>query len=317
MSNKDFIRFFNLQLFADGAGAGDGGTGDSGATGATGTDAASQTKGEKVSLEDVKYGIQAETKEQAAAVQEETKAQPDRAAEFKKLIDGEYKDLYDENVQAILKKRLKGTNETVEKYNALAPTLEILSKKYGVDASNIEALNKAIEEDDTFYEQEALDKGVSVEHLKEIRKMERENAELKRQMQEKETRENANKLYASWMKQSDEIKTVYPSFDLQEWLQNPRFVELLRSNIDMRTAYEVLNKDNIIRSAMQFTAKTVEQKIANKIAANGARPAENGTSSQSAAVVKSDVSQLSNADIDEINRRIARGEKISFGSTRS
>ena len=319
MSNKESIRFFNLQLFADGAGAGDGGTGDSGATGATGMAAASQTKGEKVNLSDVKYGIQAEeTKEQAAAVQkEETKAQPDRAAEFKKLIDGEYKDLYDENVQAILKKRLKGTNETVEKYNALAPTLEILSKKYGVDASNIEALNKAIEEDDTFYEQEALDKGVSVEHLKEIRKMERENAELKRQMQEKESRENANKLYASWMKQSDEIKTVYPSFNLQEEMQNPRFVELLRSNIDMRTAYEVMHKDDIIRGAMQFTAKTVEQKIANKIAANGARPAENGTSSQSAAVVKSDVSQLSNADIDEINRRIARGEKISFGSTRS
>ena len=319
MSNKESIRFFNLQLFADGAGAGDGGTGDSGATGATGMAAASQTKGEKVSLSDVKYGIQAEeTKEQAAAVQKaETKAQPDRAAEFKKLIDGEYKDLYDENVQAILKKRLKGTNETVEKYNALAPTLEILSKKYGVDASNIEALNKAIEEDDTFYEQEALDKGVSVEHLKEIRKMERENAELKRQMQEKESRENANKLYASWMKQSEEIKTVYPSFNLQEEMQNPRFVELLRSNIDMRTAYEVMHKDDIIRGAMQFTAKTVEQKIANKIAANGARPAENGTSSQSAAVVKSDVSQLSNADIDEINRRIARGEKISFGSTRS
>jgi hypothetical protein len=316
MSNKTLFRFFNLQLFADGAGAGEGGTGDSGATGATGMAAASQTKGEKVSLEDVKYGVQEATKEQAAAVQQETKAQPDRAAEFKKLIDGEYKDLYDENVQAILKKRLKGTNETVEKYNALAPTLEVLSKKYGVDASDIEALNKAIEEDDSFYEQEAIDRGMTVEHLKEVRKMERENAELKRQMQEKETRENANKLYASWMEQSEQIKTVYPSFNLQAEMQNPRFVELLRSNIDMRTAYEVLHKDDIIRGAMQFTAKTVEQKVANKIIANGARPAENGTSSQSAAVVKSDVSQLSYSDMDEVNRRVLRGEKISFGSTR-
>ena len=145
--------------------------------------------------------------------------------------------------------------------------------------------------------------------------MERENADLRRQMQEHETRENANKLYASWMEQADKAKAVYPSFNLEAEMQNPQFVDLLRANIDVRTAYEVLHKDEIIPAAMQFTAKTVEQKLTNKIIANGARPAENGTSSQSAAVVKSDVSQLSNAEIDDLNRRIARGEKISFGTT--
>ena len=181
-----------------------------------------------------------------------------------------------------------------------------------MDASDIDALNKAIVEDDSFYEAEALEKGVTVEQLKQIRKMERENAELKRQMQEKETRENANKLYASWMEQSEKTKAVYPTFDLQAEMQNPRFVDLLRSNVDVRTAYEVLHKDEIIPAAMQFTAKTVEQKLTNKIIANGARPAENGTTSQSAAVVKSDVSQLSKADRQEIIRRVARGEKIRF-----
>ena len=82
--------------------------------------------------------------------------------------------------------------------------------------------------------------------------------------------------------------------------------------VDVRTAYELIHKDEIIAGAMQFTAKTVEQKIANKIMANGARPNENGMSSQSAAVVKSDVSQLSKADRQEIIRRVARGEKIRF-----
>jgi hypothetical protein len=81
----------------------------------------------------------------------------------------------------------------------------------------------------------------------------------------------------------------------------------------VRTAYELTHKDEIIAGAMQFTAKTVEKKIADKIAANGARPTENGLNSQSASLTKSDVSQLSKADILDIQRKVARGEKISFG----
>ena len=159
----------------------------------------------------------------------------------------------------------------------------------------------------------AREKGISVQQLKEIRKMERENAELKRQMNEKTTQENASKLYSAWMDQAQQAKAVYPSFDLNAEMQNPQFVNLLRSNVDVRTAYEVLHKDEIIPAAMQFTAKTVEQKLAKKIAAGGARPVENGISSQSAARVKSDVSQLSKADREEIIRRVQRGEKITFG----
>ena len=216
-------------------------------------------------------------------------------------------------MQDTIQKRLKGTKETVEKYNALAPTLEMMAKKYGVDVGDTEALNKAIEEDDSYYEEEALEKGLTVQQLKEIRKMERENADLKRKMQEQQSQENANKLYATWMTQAEEAKKVYPSFDLRAEMQNPKFVDLLRSNVDAKTAYEVLHKDEIIPAAMQFTAKTVESKIAKKIAAQGARPVENGMSSGSPAVVKSDVSQLTKMDIAEISRRVARGEKISFG----
>ncbi len=309
MENKIFFpMLLNLQLFAEGTG-GDGGTGAEGTTGATVTAAVSQTKGAKNPLADVKYGIQEETSPAAEVNPTPTE---DRNAKFEALIKGEYKDLYDARVQDTVQKRLKNTKETADKYTALTPTLEILAKKYGVDATDVEALNKAIEEDDSYFEEEALEKGITVTQLKEIRKMERENADLKRQMEEQNRRENANKVYAQWMEQADKTKAVYPSFDLQAEMQNPQFVNLLRSNVDVRTAYEVLHKDEIIPAAMHFTAKTVEQKITNKIIANGARPAENGNASQGATVVKSDVSQLSKADRQEIIRRVQRGEKISF-----
>ena len=311
-NNLIFPMVLNLQLFAEGASGGDGGTGAEGATGATATAAVSQTKGVKSNpLSDVVYGKQTEVTTPAAEVVENPTE--DRNAKFEALIKGEYKDLYDARVSDTVQKRLKSTKETVDKYNELTPTIEALAKKYGVDPADIKALNKAIEDDDSYYEQEALEKGITVEQLKEIRKMERENADLKRQMEEQNRKENANKVYAQWMEQADKAKQVYPSFDLRAEMQNPKFVDLLRSDIDVRTAYEVIHKDDIIAGAMQFTAKTVEQKLTDKIIANGARPSENGNSSQGASVTKSDVSQLTKADLAEINRRVARGEKISFG----
>ena len=310
MENKIFFRKLNLQLFAEGAG-GDGGTGADGAKGATATAAMSQTKGEKNPLANVKYGIQP-TEEATPAAEVNPTPTEDRNAKFEALIKGEYKDLYDARMQDTIQKRLKGSKETVEKYDALAPTLEILAKKYGVDASDVKALNKAIEEDDSYFEEEALEKGITVEQLKEIRKIERENADLKKQMEEKNRKENADRIYAQWMDQAEKAKSVYPSFDLRTEMQNPQFLNLLRSGIDAKTAFEVIHKDEIIPAAMQYTAKTVEQKLTNKIIANGARPAENGNNSQSATVVKSDVSQLSKADRAEIIRRVQRGEKIRF-----
>ena len=310
MENKNlFPMLLNLQLFAEGTG-GDGGTGAEGAMGVTATAAMSQTKGAKNPLANVKYGIQPEEASPAAKVNPDPSE--DRNAKFEELIKGEYKDLYDARMQDTIQKRLKGTKETVEKYEALAPTLEILAKKYGVDASDVKALNKAIEEDDSYFEEEALEKGITVEQLKEFRKMQRENADLKRQMEEQDRRENANKIYATWMEQAEKAKTIYPNFDFRVEMQNPQFANLLRNNVDVRTAYEVIHKDDIIHGAMQFAGKTVEQKLTNKIIANGARPAENGNSSQSATVVKSDVSQLSKADRAEIIRRVQRGEKIKF-----
>ena len=301
----------NLQLFAEGAG-GDGGTGAEGTTGVSATAAVSQKGVKSNPLANVKYGVQPEDTPPAAKVEETAPIVEDRNAKFEELIKGEYKDLYDARVQDTVQKRLKGSKETVEKYEALAPTLEMLAKKYGVDSSDIKALNKAIEDDDSYYEEEALEKGMSVQQLKEFRKIEKENAELKRVQAEQAREENAKQLYGKWMNEAEATKKVYSNFDLRTEMQNPKFLDLIRSNIDVKTAFEVIHKDELIPAAMQYTAQQVAQKQANSIIANGARPTENGISSQGATLTKSDVSQLTKADRAEIMRRVARGEKITF-----
>lgn len=327
LNTKIFPLSLDLQLFAEGgaggaAGAGDGGSG-TGAEGATGanngtagaTAAVSQRKGVKSNpLANVKYGVQPKEETTPAAEVKETVEEPkeDRKAVYEAFIK-EYKDLDDERVQGIVKSRLKGSKETADKYNAVQPILDMLAKKYGVEPGNIEALNKAIADDDSYYEAEAVERGITVEQLKEFKKVERENAELRQRDAERVRREKAAETYSKWAEEAKGVKEVYPSFDLRAELQNEKFTGLLGAGIDVRTAFEVIHKDEILPAAMQYAAKKVEEKITDKIIANGARPAENGTSSQSATITKSDVSTLTKADRAEINRRVLRGEKITFG----
>lgn len=286
---------FSLQLFAEGGGAAGG---DGGAAG-EGTGVQAAAAGQNTSVP-------------AAGVQGQEVAGDPREAEFERLIKGDYKDLYDKRVSDTIQRRLKSSKETVDKYNALAPTLDMLAGKYGVDASDIEALNKAIQEDDSYYEEEALNRGLTVQQLKEIKRMERENTQLRREMEQRRQQEQADAVYARWMQEAESTKQVYPSFDLQAEARNPQFMQLLQSNVPLRTAYEVIHKDEIISGAMQFTAQTIAGKVANSVAAGQSRPVEGGLNKQGAFQAGIDPAHMSKAQRLEYAQRAARGERITF-----
>lgn len=310
---KNFIFPMNLQLFAEGgAAAGDGGAAG---TGVTAPAAGVTSKGAKSNpLASVKYGKQDSAP--AAEVQTEPAADPkpvvDKNAEFEKMIKGDYKDEYDKRVQDIVRNRLKGADENEKRLNAMNPLLDILSARYGVESTNTEALIKALEADDSFFEQAAMEQNMDTKQYRQMLQLQRENARLKSQSEQQARQEQLNRQYAVWEQQAAEAKNLYPNLDLNVESQNPQFRQLLFAGVDVGTAYMVLHKDDVMAGAMQHTAKTVEQKLANKIAAGNSRPAENGTSGQSAAVIKEDPSKWTRADREEVRRRVARGEKITL-----
>lgn len=302
----------NLQMF-DGEGSGEGAV--SAGTGVD-TAAAGQTKG-RSSLANVQYGKQADEDAQDASVKEAeilvtTKNAEERAAEFENLIKGDYKDLFDSRVQNIVQNRLKSSKAAEERLNNLQPVLDILSNKYGVDATDVKALSEAVESDNSYWEDEASKQGMTVEQVKEIHRIRRENEQFRRAQEEVERQRGIQQIQAKWNQESEEAKRFYPNFDFELETQNPSFIDLLKAGVDVKTAFEVVHKDDIIGGAMQYTAQEVKQKVVNDIQARGKRPAENGISSQAGIVTKKDVHSLTKKDREEIERRVMRGERISF-----
>ena len=312
---KTFIFPMFLQLFAEGGAA----AGDGGATGTgEGAQAAAvQTKGAKSNpLANVVYGKQPQESAPAAEVQKEVEPTQsptvDRKAEFEALIKGDYKDEYNKRVQETIQKRLKGAKENEDRLTAMNPLLDMLGGKYGLKSDDINGMIKALEADDDFFESAAAENDMSAKSYREMLQLKRENERLKNQSEEQYKQEQANKQYAIWEQQAEQARSLYPNLDLNVESQNPQFRQLLFAGIDVGTAYFAVHREDIMSGALHHTAKTVEQKLANKIAAGSNRPAENGASSQSAVVIKSDASKWSKADREEVRRRVARGERISL-----
>ena len=318
----------DLQLFGEGgAGAAGAGAAGGGVTpaqqGATGVNpAAAGQKGAKNPLADVKYGVQpsdAAEGEQTASAQTATTETDDKGEIDVAALKKQYKLYDDADVQNIVKSRLKSSKDTEARLGAMQPLMDALSVRYGTD--DPARLAQLLESDATYFEDLAIKNGTTAEEERKrsadelkIRRIERERDELKRQIEEDRVRAEADRIYSGWVAESETLKQIYPSFDLQRELANQEFASLLRTpGISVRTAYEVIHRDEIIPGVMQVTADKTKEQIAKSIASNARRPVENGNSGQAAAITKSDVTQLTKADRAEIARRVARGEKITFG----
>ena len=112
--------------------------------------------------------------------------------------------------------------------------------------------------------------------------------------------------------EAEQVKQVFPDFDLATEMQNPTFQKQLRLGIDMQSAYVSLHQAEILQGAMRYTAQEVRKATANDIAARGARPRENASSARASATVRTDVSKLTKADREAFSRRALSGEIINL-----
>ena len=292
----------NLRMF-DGASSG-AGDGDSSASGVTNSTAASANGN---NLENVVYGKQPNDPNSVADAE-------DAKAKYDSYRKGEGKQFIDKDIETAIRRRFKDYNTLKESNTKMQNVMSALATRYGIDANDTDALSKAIADDDSYYEKAADNANMSVEQYKKMMRLEAENAELQRIRAEEANRAEFNRRYAEWSAQAEGAKTVYPNLDLNAEMQNKDFFDLVNRGVDVKTAFEVIHKDEIINGAVsvtaQRTAQAVQQQTVNNIRTKGLRPNESAGSAQSGFIPKTDPSKWTKKDRQEIERRVMKGDKI-------
>lgn len=279
-----------LQLFADGAaGAGAG----EGATGSTGEAQAAAETGE-------------------AVIQDAAEKRKADYAKFK----NDFKAEFDAEVQGMIKKRFKSAKENEEAAREYRENtgriFDALAVNYNLDPEDFDGILRAVETDNSFLEAEALKRGVPVEELKHTRTIERENARYRAEREAYVQEQAAEEKYRQWLFEEQDAKNFYPTLDLREEIKSPEFYRLLESGVDVKTAFEVVHKDDIIAAGMQYAVRKTAANVQLETEKNSRRPRENGLSSPAAVKTQTDVSKLSRKEINDYIERARQGEKITF-----
>ena len=347
---KETFQWLNLQLFAgEGAGsAGGQGDGESATASGESTPAAEETRLRELGVPESVLAKRAkrskghtastaaapkqaaqkapETETQAAAAEGDNVPAPeeaiDNAAPARMSWDEIMKDPeYNKQMQSVIKARLKQAGAAEENMSKLAPAIELLARRYGLDAGNLDAdaLAKAISDDDLYYEEKALEMGVPVETAKKIDQNERDTirkqAEEARTIEEQKFHDHIAKL----QQQGDALKQMFPTFDLATELKNPPFPRMTSPNvgIPVADAYYAIHRKEIQSAAMQVTAQKTAQQMANAIRSGQSRPVENGTSNQAPSVTSFDYRHASKEQREALKKQIreaaAHGKKLYPG----
>ena len=236
----------------------------------------------------------------------------ERRKAFEDMINGEYKDLYAEKFQTAMNRRTKEAKSMERSLEAQKPIMDMLAQRYNIADGDAKKVLEALESDTAYWEEIAEAEGLTVEQYKAVKKLERENEQLRLAQERAQGQEAMQTKLNEWYSDGEKLKEIYPTFDLRAEAQNEKFISLLEAGISVKQAYELVHMEEIKNESARVAAQTVGQQMAARAKEKASRPKENGTSSQSAVVVMNDVNSLSDAALEEVARRVKRGEKINF-----
>lgn len=301
-----------LQLFADGgasAGAGEGSASGDNSAAAAGQQ--QQTQADMLAALGVppekiraKYKTAVMGGQQAAAAQPEAQTQqgtdngenpvqqPQRMTwdEIKK--DPEY----NRQMQDMVQKRVQKYKQREDQISGL---LGVMAQRYGIDAADpekldIEALTKAISDDDDYYEKRGLEMGVSAEMAKHIANLERKAARADAIEKENSEQRAIAAHLQRLEEQAEAFKATVPGFDLRTELSDPTFARLTSPNVGLSVedAYFAMHRQEIqqaqaqqAKAAVQAAAAQTKAAVASSIQAGQRRPTENAANAQASSVL--------------------------------
>ena len=239
-----------IDLFDEGAGAASTATGgnDSGSN----TDSAKNTnavrsdiakKGRDLGLSDdlmqsyqEAYDSKHESKDNTAAANhddnEGQNSENQIEEEFKNLIKGKYKAPFDKHVRGMVSDRMHTRDSEIAELKSKAEStnkiLKVLSLKYPqVDGNDLEALLKAVENDEDVWQQQALNNGITTDEAKSRYTESQKQSALEQELNQLKREKAAGELDARLNNLAKSTQQMYPDFNLKAEFENPKFCAAL------------------------------------------------------------------------------------------
>ena len=323
----------NLQLFADGgagAGAAGGGDGDGAAASAeTSTEIREGMTLEDGTKVDRRLAERMEkqrrrnpelyrTAAQPTGGEQEPKAQEaDPEQDWESLKKGKYAEQYGRDVQAAIADRFKNQANLQQQLDGLKPMLDALAQQRGIAAGDYDALSKAILDDDSLYEDEAEEAGMTVEAYKSYKALESEAKAAREQKARAEQENYFQQHLAKLVQQAEALKQTFPDFDLKKELENPNFKRMTAPDVGLSVedAYYATHHAELAPKAVMAGVQHAQRQIAQSLQANASRPVEGAmTGNQQAARIAIDPRNMTAEQRhrmrEDFARRSARGEKV-------
>lgn len=303
----------NLQLFGEGGDGGDGGSAAS--IGENSVDTSGENNIPASIPEKAKKYYQKAMQKQASDKTPNTKeSNTTEKLSYADLIKSddykeEHKAYMDKTIGDRLKK-YKGIEESNDKLKSL---LDVVAGKYGVnpdDENYLDVLQKKIDEDDSYYENYAMEHDMSTEEARRIvtmeRKVARADAERERQQKEEQMRQHIMLLRQN----AEKTKAQFPQFDLDREMQDEKFRRLCAvNNGDTTAAFMACHWNDVLTNTVQMKTREIQAQTAQAVASNKARPIENGLSSSAPSVVSQD---FKNMDLKQL-RQYAEEQRRKTG----
>ena len=237
-------------------------------------------------------------------------------AEFAAMVGkgGRFHEIYGQMVSNVIQDRFKNQADLQTQMNSISEGLSPLFMNYGLETGDFEGLSKAISQDDAFYQANAEKAGLDVEQYKRQLQLEAEAERGRRITQQYEEEQRRTEMFTRWENQAQVLQQQFPNFDLgREIENNPAFANYLNYGASVQDAFMLSHMNEVVGGMNNAASQQATQNVVSAIQQRAARPPENGLSMHNPAIQRrSDPSQLTDEDFDEINRIVAEGGTVSF-----
>ena len=165
-----------------------------------------------------------------------------------------------------------------------------LAPKYGLDPNSenyLEQMTEKLANDDSIYEDYAVDHGMSIEEAKRSIELEAKVQRMEAEENQRQADDRNRRLTQALLYHADNTKRQFADFDLDKEWQNPEFRrQCFNNNMDTTIAYQIVHMNEIMHRNTAQVANQTKVAIANSIASGKNRPLESGLSNSSTAEIR-------------------------------